>query len=818
MAMELEMVENRERRGDDPRPFNAERAAQIDRALAAALEAEPGERDGALRAACGDDVDLRREVEEMLRAAETPDSLLRSGGAISEALLDEVPRLDGGALLGRYRILRAIGRGGMGVVYLAERADGEFEQRVAIKLLHRETEGDHLARFHRERQILAQLEHPNIARLIDGGTTDRGHPYLVMEYVEGLPIDRYCQERQLSLRERIGLLVTVCRAVQAAHRRLVVHRDLKPANILVSPEGQVKLLDFGIARVLVDGDPTGVGPTVSVGHALTPQYASPEQVSSQPVGVASDVYQLGLLAYELVAGRRPYELADSGLHQALQLICDREPEPPGVATDFDLIVLQALRKEPGERYGSVDLLREDLERFIGGLPVSARPATWTYRAGRFIARNTLAVTVSAVAVLAFLGLGAGFTWRLADERDQTRQALVLAQEGRAQADERRQESEEVIAFLSGLFSNADPFATGPSGEPPDALALLERGAERLEDELAERPLIRARLLRTVGAILCKRGRYERGVPLLEEAVALLRGAPDSRRLDLAGGLKALGSVYLQFGKEGAREVLEESLEIQTELLGAEHPQVAMTLLNLANLSFNDGRFEDAERSTERVLAILRRQPEPDVYLICQALVGLGSSLNELGRFDEAYARFEEARELSRDARLADHPLMAVILEDLAITHGYRGEHSEAVPLYRQALEMFERSLGEKHPMVAEVLVHGAGSDLALGRLDEAESALRRSLTIREEVFGASHLQTAETLAALAEVELRRGRPDAAERLARRVLAIAPAAIAEEHPVRQLARTRLREALIARGRDGEAAALEPPPGAADPLRD
>ncbi len=803
--------------------LSTERAVCIDRALAAVLEAVPEARHAALDDACGDDAGLRREVEAMLCDAETPDSLLRSGGALSPQLvgdLEDATEVDIGQRAGRYRILRPIGRGGMGRVYLAERADGQFEQRVAVKVLHLASRDDHLARFHRERQILARLEHPNIARLIDGGTTEQGQPYLVMEYVEGQPIDRYCRERRLPLRGRVGLLITVCRAVQAAHRQLIVHRDLKPANILVSAEGQVKLLDFGIARILAGSEVAVPGLTVTGGQAMTPQYASPEQIQGEPVTVASDVYQLGLLAYELLAGHRPYTLSDLPLPELLRRICEQQPEPPSAAWkraadegsapgcgrppgDLDLIVLRALRKAPEGRYGSAAQLGEDLERFVDGRPVAARPATRTYRLSRFLRRHALAAGLAAAALVTIVGLSLAFTWNLAQERDQTRLAAERAEHQRALAEERRQESEAVIDFLAGLFENADPFVPEGTGEALGAVGLLERGAESLEEELAGQPLIRARLLHTVGTILSKRGRFEPSVRFLEQAVALRRGAPEHRRIDLAGSLKVLGSLYLQLGREEAGDVLREALQVQEEVLGAQHPRVAMTLLTLANLSFNHGRYEEAERESARALAVLRQQPERDDYRLCVSLVGHGSSLSELRRFDEALVSFREAGELGHRTLDADHPLHAVILQNIAVIHARRGEHAAAVPFYRQAFDHLERVLGPEHHMVAQAMSNLAGSVWGLGRLEEAEELLRRALEIHQASFGPSHLAVAANLLDLADLESHHGRPAEAESLLRRALGIELGVLPESHPVRGIGLARLGAALLAQDREAEA---------------
>ena len=457
------------------------RAAEIDAIFAQALD-HPTEaaRQAYLETACGGDEELRREVEALLAAAVETDPLLCSGGAVgAPPPVTRLPRL------GPYQLRHEIGRGGMGVVYLAERADGQYQQLAAVKLLRLGADRRCLARFHRERQILAHLEHPSIARLYDGGTTPEGDPYLVMEYVRGEPIDRYCQKHDLSFRRRIELFVEVCEAVQAAHRQLVVHHDIKPSNILVDREGRVKLLDFGIATLVGEEH----GATITT-RPLTPQYASPEQIKHQTATVSSDVYQLGLLAYELLAGRRPYELHGSPAWQWEQAICDTPPPSPSTAVaescgsgatvvgavelrgDPDAIVLKALRKEPERRYGSVDLLLQDLERYLEGRPVSARPDTWHYRWGKFAGRHRLALTATVLVAVAFLTLTAAFIQRLRDEQNRTRLAADRAVEERNRAEQHSEEVEQTISFLVDLFDLTDPFAT--NGERPTMDQVLDR--------------------------------------------------------------------------------------------------------------------------------------------------------------------------------------------------------------------------------------------------------------------------------------------------------------------------------------------------------
>jgi serine/threonine protein kinase len=420
-----------------------ERWQKIDQILDDVLELEACDRAGFLDKACPDDNELRSEVESLLAASE------RSGNFIELPFLSAADTSDGdsislaGQSLGPYRLLREIGHGGMGVVYLAVRADDEFKKQVAIKLVQPGPHNkDLLRRFRRERQILANLDHPNIARLFDGGTTERGVPYLVMEYITGTPITEYCDERKLSITDRLKLYRDVCAAVQHAHQSLVIHRDLKPSNILVTAEGDVKLLDFGIAKLL-DTDSTSLSLDTTTGvPVMTPEYASPEQIRGEPVTTASDVYSLGIVLYELLTGHYPYRFKDRSLSEIIRVICEQEPELPSRAIsrvetkpeqngrpqtslspetvsrtregkpeklrarlrgDLSDIVLMALRKAPQHRYSTVEQLSEDIRRHLEGRVVLARKATLAYRASKFIRRYKTGAAVAMILLLTLLG-------------------------------------------------------------------------------------------------------------------------------------------------------------------------------------------------------------------------------------------------------------------------------------------------------------------------------------------------------------------------------------------------------------------------------
>lgn len=466
-----------------------------------------------------------------------------------------------GRIIGSYQIERELGHGGMGVVYLASRADAQFQKLVAIKLIRPGAMGDQvLARFRAERQILANLDHPNIARLIDGGVTDEGKPYLVMEYVQGArPIDSYCDEHRLSIRERLYLFRQVCEAVQYAHRFLVVHRDLKPGNILISADGAVKLMDFGVAKNLLAGFVTAPAlPTLGT-QLITPAYASPEQVRGEQIGTTSDVYSLGVVLYELLSGFHPFGSDERPLHELLHAICEAEPERPSAVThrsakkaaagaaasagipeiltarrehrtralrrtlrgDLDWIVLKAMRKDPQRRYASVEQFSEDIRRHLEGFPVVARPDTVRYRFSKFVQRNKAGVAGGAVILVAMWAFGFWIALRAqrsANERD----AAV-----------------EMSYFLEKLVG-----ATG-GGYSQE---VLERDAAQVLRRLEGKPEMQAEMLETIGEAYEKLGKLDQALPLLERALSIRRATFPAGHWLIAEAESALGGCLAAEGR------------------------------------------------------------------------------------------------------------------------------------------------------------------------------------------------------------------------------------------------------------------------------
>ncbi len=684
----------------------------------------PPERAAALSSRCGGDLELAREVESLFEHEvrmqdflEEPalgtDFKLLPAAANADVERDEMI----GLTIGRYRIERRIGSGGMGIVYLASRADLQFEQRVALKLVKRGMDTDEiLKRFRRERQTLAALEHPNIARLIDGGATDRGEPYLVMELVLGEPIDVYCDRFQLSIEDRLALFLVVCEAVRHAHQKLIVHRDLKPGNILVARDGTPKLVDFGIAAVL---DTESDRPVTEVRERrLTPEYASPEHVAGEPVATSTDVYSLGVILYELLTGRRPYLFTTRTPENIQRVVFDTEPASPsarvreldpsndvaGAAAarsttpdrlarrlrgDLDNIVSMAMRKEPARRYPSVDRFADDLRRHLANEPVVARPDTFGYRADRFVRRHVLA-TASALSIATLIVVGGAlFAWkaRVADrERDQASLA--------------REESDAMLEFLQHTLESADP---ARSGENVTVHEVMDEARARLDDTFATKPLVEASLRRTIGL------------------------------------------TYLSIGlASDARTELEKTLALREKTLGAEHHDVAVSRAELASAIYAENRFDEAIALLERAVAAFERAPQGESAELASALSSLGAVTRSAGQFERAEELQRRALDMRRRLGAADGLDVAESSNNLALVLMQKQEYDEARALLEDALRIRTERLGEHHPLVAQSIDNLATLFHHTGALDRAEPLYRKALALEIDLLGPDHPDVAIT--------------------------------------------------------------------------
>ncbi|MDX1419471.1 MAG: serine/threonine-protein kinase [Rubricoccaceae bacterium] len=796
---------------------------RVEALFSEAVEQPPDARAAFLDRACGGEARLRAEVEGLLAADEADRAL----GVEHRLLPDEDEAREHaptGQRVGPYRIEGELGRGGMGVVYRARRADGAFEKTVALKLVKRGMDTDEvLARFRRERQVLAGLDHPGIARLLDAGEAADGRPYLAMEYVEGEPVTAYADRRRLGVEARLHLFEAVCEAVAYAHQRFIVHRDLKPSNILVAEDDagrpQVKLLDFGISKLL---DPEASGLSVLAtrtdARMLTPAYAAPEQVRGEPVTAATDVYALGELLYELLTGRRAHALNGRTPSEREQAIVEEETPRPSRAIqadaaevasvrstpprrlqrrlrgDLDAICGKALRKAPEQRYASVEALKTDVQRHRDGLPIEARPETAGYRLRTFVRRHRVGVAAAALVALSLVGGLSVALWQAraaAEERDAARREADKAQ--------------QVTDFLVQVFEEADPRESG--GRTRTAQEILNLGAARIESELSGQPEVQAELLGVVGRVYRSMGLYDEALPFLNQALALRRSRLGSRHPDVAASLSDKANLLRDRGDfAGAEALYREALAIGRGHYGDEHPHVAATLDELALNLHYAGRRDESVALHHEALALRRRLLGPDHLDVAASLNNLAGALDNQADAEEAEALYREALAIRRRLLGPTHPDIAVTLNNVAVILRQRGDLAGAEPLYREALDIWRAHYGDAHPHVASGLNNLAALLRTRGDLDAAEALYREALAIRRRAHGAQHPDVAVSLNNLGKLLYTRREYAAAEPLYREAIAMWQALYGEAYPHLSTGLRNLADVRLAIGDSGGAEAL------------
>jgi eukaryotic-like serine/threonine-protein kinase len=752
----------------------------VEQILDTVLDSDPHRWDDIIQRECGNDTELLTHVRKYLRHYPHIDTFLQKravdvfmhGMPADGASVSEIPkdfdRID------RYRLVREIAHGGMGRVFLAERDDGEYTQQVALKILHSDLDaGTMRRRFRFERQILASLNHPNIARLLDGGVIrsksewGNDQPYLVMEFVEGSTLKEYCSTNLLSLRERLTLFLDAAEAVGHAHRNLVIHCDIKPSNILVDEGGRVKLLDFGTSRLLdshTEAVPGNTQPTIR--HWMTPEYAAPEQIRGERATTAVDVYQLGVLLYQLITDRLPFVRTGENRRGLEEAILERTPVKPSAVVesdflkksirgDLDAIVLKALRKEPDARYESVSAMIGDVRRYLSGYPVAARQATPVYRMGRYIRRHRFGVTAAAVVAASMMIVSGYYTHRLTMERDRAEEAAAIARTESRKA-------ERTSDFLINLFESSDPYTR--SGEEPTIGEFVGRAVERLDTDLADEPAVRAQLMMTLGQSYSNMGRFDEAEELLNKAVAVQREAAGSEDRNTALSLLRLGQlVYRQGDYKRARLLYEEAQGTVERVSGADHTDMVVPLTMLGNLykrvgelsmsrsnferalaiieqhrgtdnvqygrTLNDyalvliikGEHEEAREALERVVSIMEREMGPDHLLVGEALGNLSDVLGSLGEHDRRLAYAERYLEIAEANLGATHTTVANASINIGMAHRSLGDARSAIPMFERAREIYIEIGGPRYPLMAYALAHLGH---AYRDLDEYERAIR----------------------------------------------------------------------------------------------
>jgi len=680
------------------------RLAAEDPALAADLRGLLAGKDGGLG-------DLPGRAEALLAAA---------AGSAQRADPDLANRK-----IGAWRLIRVIGRGGMSVVYLAEREDGKFDQQVAVKVMHWTGGVRAIERFRLEQQTLARLDHPSITRIFDSGVTEDGLPYFVMEWVEGVPITRAAADRGMDVRERVRLFVRLCVAVHSAHQRLVVHRDLKPDNVLMTGDGNVKVLDFGIAKWLTDEEQAAALTRHGEG-LLTPQYAAPEQFLEQPVSTATDVYALGLLLYELLSGTQPYELKGKSLTEQRRLVCEQEPERPSsrprdpvrrreLQGDLDTICGKALQKDPARRYDSAAAMADDLRRYLDGLPVQAAPDSAAYRASRFVRRHRVSVTIASLAAAGLIVAAATTAWQArvaAHERDRAR--IEAAQ------------SEEILNFLIGSLEQANPYAD--DGGVVTVKEALDRSADRLETELSDLPAVRARMYTMLARVFSHIGETRRGGSFGIQAIHLADSLFGPSSLEAA-------AARLQTARAVGSSSLDSAITFDAEGIQAlEGKRDRDSRLMLANLYEDLGYYVGQKQGGDTSLVLQRRALEIRESILDGPHADLARShhhvATELSALGDpgAGAEFEKAAELWKATLGASHPNYASTLNNWAIWLERAGLPDSAAAVYRRSLLIARRTLAGTRGLATQLNNMGRLS-LTRGQVDSARAYLSEAIEL-----------------------------------------------------------------------------------------
>ena len=732
--------------------MQVERWQQIDEVFQAVLDREPTQRSAFLDSACGDDRELRAEVESLLQSHDhsfaTGASAFQDGMRLLE---HHAEKLHEGERVGPYRIVREVGRGGMGSVFLADRADDAFQKFVAIKIIRRGLDTDDiLRRFRSERQILARLDHPNITRLLDAGSTDDGLPYFVMEYIEGEPIDQYCDGHKLNVTERLKLFQAVCAAVGYAHQNLVIHRDIKPGNILVTNEGVPRLLDFGIAKLFAV-EAEQMDATLTIARRLTPEFASPEQLRGEPSTTVSDVYSLGVLLYLLLTGHRPHRTFAGNPEELTNAILSKDPERPSIEVtraedtpsgcitpesvsatregtperlrrrlqgDLDNIVLMALRKEPQRRYASADRFSEDISRHLGSLPVIARRDTPAYRIGKFTRRHAAGVTAVALVLVILIAGIATTLW----------QAHVARME-RDHARLEQAKADRIKSFLTDMLSYSSPdYTSSNPNKNQDAKVseVLDQAARRAESELSDQPEVLAAVQSTIGGVYAEQGRYQQAEPMLRVA----------------------RKETIQLYGHDSNETVEVSDALANALLASGKPSEADALFR-----------EDID--TERNLESRGQANPKDMAYV---LAGYGAMLDQRNdRSADVYLR--EALKYTSGFTGKDRVFVAMIYNDLSNEAGYRGDTSERERYLRASLDEYNRLPSGVYVEKAVTLSNLGALLITKGQFSEAEPLVREGLQLRLKVFGNAHIGTAGAFNRLSDLLYRQGKYTEAEKAA-----------------------------------------------------
>ncbi len=751
---------------------------------------------------CGEDTELKKEVIDYLSSIENSDDFFNEISLAQDAILtqfirDKKESGSNSSLLGttidKYKIIQLISHGGMGTVFLAERCDGVFKRKVALKLIrHGMDTPDNISRFERERSILAGLNHPNIAGLIDGGVTKSGLPYLVMEYVDGMPLDEYCDHNHLSVRQRIKLVITVCDAVQYAHNNMIIHRDLKPANILVNCSGNVKILDFGIAKLLEEGLKSGPAITQATQSLMTPNYASPEQMLGQTITTATDTYSLGVILYKLLSGCSPFNLQNTSIVKQQQIISNKVPCTPSrcfsamelekkeelsnlrsttpvklyneLKTDIDAITSKALRKEIVARYQTADTLSEDLTRYLFNLPVLAHKGTFRYKAKKLVLRKYKIIAAAAAVLLAVTSFSIFHTKSITTERNQAQTEAAKAA--------------QITSLLFDLFKASEPGEA--LGDTITAQELLQRALLRA-DLLSEQPILQAQMYSVIGRIYYQLGNFTDSYSLLEESVNIYTREYGPDHIETASVMAGLGALLGAQGDFNSAEILlNRALGIYNKNSTADVSMLASIQSDLGYILRRQGDFEEAEKLFRSSSELLNRHFGPNHIQTANVRNSLGSILFNKGNYQEAEEIYRSVLATRLELLGGFHPDIAQSKSSLGALLMNLGHFEEAEELFLDAYQIRYNSLGKTHPNTLLTLNNLAILKRDRGLLDESKLLFEEVLAYRLQTLGEKHASTAMTWFSMGELQLMKNNPAEARILLEKALPVFEYAFSPAH--------------------------------------
>lgn len=728
----------------------------------------------------------------------------------------------GVTLAGKYKLMEELGKGGMGTVFMAEQIE-PVKRRVAVKIIKLGMDTKQVvARFETERQALAMMDHPNIAKVYDGGATETGRPYFVMELVRGISLTKYCDKHKLSTRERLELFIPVCQAVQHAHQKGLIHRDLKPSNVLVAiQDGKPlpKIIDFGIAKAM-DHRLTQQTFFTEQGQLIgTPEYMSPEQaeMTGLDIDTRTDIYTLGVMLYELLVGVLPFDpktLRSAAFSEIQRII--RETDPPKASTrlsnlgntqrsiaeqrhtdpstlrkqlkgDLDWIIMRAMEKDRTRRYETSNALAMDIQRYLNDEPIVARPPSAAYKMAKFAKRHKAGLAAGVLVTLALvLGLVLATTGLIRAKR-----AEAVAAKERDRANQEAVTAQQVSNFLMDLFRVSDP--SEALGNSITAREILDKGAERIKEELSEQPLIKSRLMDVMGVVYRNLGLYHQATSLMEQALQAKRQTLGDEHLEVSESLNNLASLLYSKGEfKEAEQLFCEALDIRIKLQGEDHLDVATCLNNLAMTVKALGKYDEAEPMYRKALVIRRKHFGSEHTLIAQSINNLGMYLYRKGELTEAEQLFREALAMNRKVLGQEHPEVSANLNNLALVLRESGKYPEAETMFRQVIDMECRFYGDDHPYIARGLINLAALLVKKGDLVEAERIFREALEIHRKTFPEDHWQIATSKNLLGGCLTKSGRFSQAEKLLVESFEIIRNQFGTSHPRTQSALRRVIE--------------------------